>query len=333
MKSLFGGKEGEYYKIPLPYGYNIFYNLGDAAEAMVNSVSRGRKDELPTNLAGSFMTAFSPIGVHGGDSKWEQAILSTTPTVALPAAELGFNTNHFGSPIIPQDFPGAAEKSNAAKSFRSTKESYKAITEWLNEATGGSEYKSGGIDVSPTALEYVTEYALGGLLRFTTRTAETASAAYDAVETGDPMTDIPSAALEMGRAVVGLSTPENLDTRNIPFRRRLEGEVGNFGDQATYYDNRQEVINAVKDFKEARGMAAKKEADDRFNGVRRLDSRKKASDKLLKGLRNQRDRIESNESLSSLERDKKLRDIEERMDRVYDKFNGSYNEFLNKREL
>ncbi|EJB2594049.1 hypothetical protein MT629_005067, partial [Salmonella enterica] len=35
MKSLFGGKPGEYWSIPLPYGYNMFFLLGGTAEGVI----------------------------------------------------------------------------------------------------------------------------------------------------------------------------------------------------------------------------------------------------------------------------------------------------------
>ncbi|RLA40703.1 MAG: hypothetical protein DRR06_17075, partial [Gammaproteobacteria bacterium] len=61
MKSVVGGAEGEYYTIPLPYGYNIFYNLGDSAEAMINSDSRGI-GELAVGVSMAMLGSFSPIG-------------------------------------------------------------------------------------------------------------------------------------------------------------------------------------------------------------------------------------------------------------------------------
>ena len=60
------GSDGDYYKLPLPYGYNFFYNLGDALEAAVNASPRRKK--LLGSVLESFITAFSPVALHAANS-------------------------------------------------------------------------------------------------------------------------------------------------------------------------------------------------------------------------------------------------------------------------
>lgn len=298
MKSVLGiGEPGEYWTIPLPYGYNVFYNMGDALESALNSDYQVRRDELLTGLAASFATSFNPIGWHQGGF-----IPSIAPTVSVPFVELGQNVNFFGGPIYRDNFAFGPQKSDSALSFRSTKEIYKDISEWMNEATGGGTYYQGkfGIDVSPDTLEHLAEFALGGLYTFATRS-------YDSVERLLQDRDVP--------------------VRNVPFRRKLEGEVTPYADQSEFYDRVKRVESLREQRKELRGRE-RIEFGKKYQDEIRLHEAGKAARKRLSQLRRQRDRVESNESLSPKEMDERVERIERRMKRVVDRYNKRYNEAI-----
>jgi hypothetical protein len=64
MKSAFGGEaDGSYWKIPLPYGYNIFHVLGDALEGSIHGSRAPLEHAARTVLA--MLGSFSPIGFRG----------------------------------------------------------------------------------------------------------------------------------------------------------------------------------------------------------------------------------------------------------------------------
>lgn len=297
MKSIWGGPEGEYTTIPLPYGYNIFYNLGDAAEAAINSKSKKRKEGLALGLGLSAFGSFSPIGAHKGDNAASALGLTFTPTVMLPVAEIATNTNFFGSNIYRENYEFGPEKSDAVLSMRSTKQMYKNIAEFVNEVTGGSTYESGAIDISPDTLEHLAEFGLGGMYRLVDR----------GIETVDALTD--------GR---------ELETRNIPFYRKVSGEVQPYADIADFYDARQEIENL-------------KAESELLKGRERIDFIRENKDQLrlkglmdstygkLRNLNKRRDRIEEDESLTDAQRDERLRAIETMKKREVDRFNKRWN--------
>lgn len=60
MKSMFGGKAGEYWSILLPYGYNVFFLLGHTAEGVAAGDLTASR--AAGNVVGGILGAFSPIG-------------------------------------------------------------------------------------------------------------------------------------------------------------------------------------------------------------------------------------------------------------------------------
>lgn len=294
MKSAIGMGEGnEYWTIPLPYGYNIFYNLGDTIESAMGSTYQPRRDELLGNLAMSVMSSFNPIGWHQGG-----IVQTVAPTVLVPGIEHKANENFFGSPVYKENFPLGAQKADAELSFRSTKQIYKDISEWVNDATGGDTYISGYIDVSPDTLEHITEFALGGLYTFATRSYDSAS-----------------------RVIEGREVP----TRNIPFVRKVSGEVTPYADQSALYDRVQQVTNLAEQRDELRGM-------ERVNFSRkhreliRLENDGKRAKKELATLRKRRDAVEAMDNISPKEMDERIDRIEKKMKRVVDRYNKRFNE-------
>ena len=295
MKSLFGGPEGEYYTIPLPYGYNVFYNLGDSAEALVNSDSRGI-GELAVGMLGAILGSFSPLGVQSSDNPAIALAKTGTPTVLSPVVQLAFNENFFGAPIYRENAPYAVPEPASHRSFRSTKEHWKNISEFLNKATGGSAYRSGGIDISPDVLEHLFDFTTGSAGAFYSRTA-------DAVK----------------RTITG----EEIEPNEVPFMRRLEGRVTPYGDQDKYYERRDEIRQIEKEYKEM--STQEREAyKAEFGGKIKLILPMKATDKKLGKLRKARDRVEAAESLTDAERKARLEEIQDQMEAVVDDFNRRY---------
>lgn len=297
MKSAMGvGNDPKaYWTIPLPYGYNIFYNIGDAIEASIHSGSSKRKDGLMWDVLLSAVNSFSPIGVHGGSPE-AAAVLTIMPTVLSPFVEIEANTNHFGGQIYRENYQFGAQKADSALSQRSTKEAYKKTASWLNEITGGSDYRSGGLDLSPDTIEHMVEFGAGGLYRLVDRS----------VETVDALTD--------GR---------ELEIRNIPFWRKVNGGVLPYEDISEFYDARQELDNLKAEAKSLSGperLKFRRANKDKM----RLADQMKASNKRMGVLRKRRDAIESDKNLTDKERDLKLRGVLTHMKEVVDRFDKEW---------
>ncbi len=301
-KTLWGGEPGEYLKIPLPYGYNIFYNLGDAAEAAINSDTR-KTGDLAAEMALSVYASFVPLGSPVGDNGAESAFLAGTPTIGKPLIELALNKNFFGGPIYRENNPYGAQLRDSQMSMRSTGEAYKWMAGFMNDVIGdGRSYKVNDenpwYDVSPDSIEHLVEFSLGGLYRFGSRI-------YDNV----------------AKSAQG----GELESTDIPFARQLNGKVQPYADITQFYEARQQLKNIDAEMDSLRGkerLEFRKEYGDKL----KLQGLMGTLDKRMKLLRKQRDRIEINESLSYVEKEKKLQKIEDQMKTTAARFNKRWNE-------
>jgi hypothetical protein len=310
---------GEYYKFPLPYGYNFFYNLGDVLEGSVYGSAR-RKPKLMSQALESFITAFSPMALHSADSLGERLFISATPSIAVPASELVTNTNFFGGDIRREPNPYGAQRAASHNYWSTTKEPYVAIAKFMNDTVGGgSSYKSGSVDplgfmfdadvldintdVSPDTLEHLLEYSLGGIYRTGTGVAEAANRYFS------------------GR--------ENT-AATVPFINKLVGrDTSDFSDRSNYYDIRQAVTNARTEYRDSDN---KREAVETHNGLHLLYRSTLQVDKRLARLREQEDRARDSKRLSARERDDKLLELREKMDDEIDRFYVKYRNHLARRE-
>ncbi|MCC4269220.1 LPD5 domain-containing protein [Marinobacter nauticus] len=296
MKSLVGGEPGEYWTIPLPYGYNIFPVIGTGMEHMLASDKPA--GDIASNIVLAGLGSFSPIGFEQSEELYGLVAKNIMPTILRPVASISLNENFMGGPIFKENTPFGTPKPDSALYFRSTPEMFKALAKGLNEATGGSEFRSGAVDLSPDVMQFLIGYYGGGAYNFFTSRA-------------------PNAAVKWAQGV-------ELEDREIPFYRKLHGKVLPYDDQSKFYDRRDEINQLVDERDNLRGrerVEFVKEYRDklRLHGV--IDS----VEKRLKTLREQRDRVESMD-LSAAETDKRLQHIEKQMKRVIDQFNKRYNE-------
>lgn len=301
-KTLWGGEPGEYLKFPLPYGYNIFFNLGDAAEAAINSDTRKSAD-LAAEMALSIYASFVPLGSPVGDNGAESAALVASPTFFKPIVEIATNKNFFGGPIYRENNPYGPQLRDSQMSMRSTGGGYKWMASFMNDVIGdGRSYKVNGenpwYDVSPDSIEHLVEFSLGGLYRFGSRI-------YD--------------------NILKSSQGGELGYTDIPFARQLNGKVQPYADITQFYEARQQLKNIDAEMDSLRGkerLEFRKEYGDKL----KLQGLMGMLDKRMKLLREQRDRIEINESLSYAEKEKKLQRIEDQMKTTAARFNKRWNE-------
>jgi hypothetical protein len=299
------GTKGEYVKIPLPYGYNIFWNMGDSIEAAMAG-SKDRKASLLTGLVSSVSTSFSPFSLRVGENAAASLALSFTPSVAMPITEIAVNQNFFGDRIYPENFPGGAEKADAELYYPSTKDPYVAVAKFMNEVTGGSSRRSGAVDISPETISAVLEYVGGGAYRTATGVVDMAA-----------------------RAV----SDREIETANIPFARIVLGKDGSdYADQDKFYERRQSIMNARQEYADGTTSEQRRKSDEGFGGIRRLYPRANNTYKLLKKLRDQSMRIRDNDSLSPAVKDERLLSLRERKDDLVDSFNLAFDTFVERQD-
>ena len=299
MKSMFGGPEQEYYTIPLPYGYNVFYNLGDTAEAAINSKYR-TKAQLATGLMTAIAGSFSPIGFEGSDRTEVAALKSISPTVLSPIVQLSVNENFYGAPIYRENGPYDVPAPDSSLHKRSTKAWTAKVSKFFNEATGGSEYRSGLVDFSPDTLGHLFDFGTGSAGAFYSR----------AFSTGQ-------------KAAAG----KELEDREIPFYRKVSGKVMPYEDQSRFYARRDELAQISKEFK-ALPSEARDDYRAKYNTELKLSYPMKAAEKKLANLRKLRKAAESSKSLSEEARQERLDKIQTKMDATIDDFNRRYSESM-----
>ncbi|WP_417518847.1 LPD38 domain-containing protein [Marinobacter sp.] len=297
MKSLYGGEPGEYWTIPLPYGYNIFPLAGLSLEHLAFSSQSAGK--IATNLTLGALGSFSPIGFEDSDELHGLIGKNIAPTVLKPIVSIGMNENFMGGPLYKENFPFGTPKPDSALSFRSTPQFYKELAKGLNSATGGSDYRSGAVDLSPDVMDYLVGYYGGGAYDFfTNRTPNFATKWLQGVE---------------------------LEEREVPFLRKLHGRVLPYEDQSKFYDRRDEINQLKAERNALTGPERVRFLRDHGNKLR-LDGVMKATEKRLQLLRKKRDRIEAQGDLSAAEKDAKLQEVEQLMKRAFDQFNKRYSQ-------
>jgi hypothetical protein len=155
----FLGLEGKkYFMIPMPYGLNVFPNLGRLMVEGGMSISKGRgvKDQV-ANTIGMLFTAFNPIGGGAG-------ALAFSPTALDPAIAIIQNRDAFDRPITREDrstkpTPGYLRSRDQSASVS------QFIAEFLNTITGGTAYTKGLVSPTADQINYLAEQVGGGVYR------------------------------------------------------------------------------------------------------------------------------------------------------------------------
>ena len=208
------GHAGEkvYFKIPLPYGYNIFHNVGSGLEQVQHGSDRKSKSWFAKYLTFSTLGSFSPIGSDESDDFDTGVYKTIVPTAAKPFFDMQVNENYFGSPIYKDRRFISDEIPDSATPKDSTWEGWKYIAKNLNAITGGDEYEKGFIDVAPESFDYVFKYATGGLGNFIDNMHKT------------------SKQMQEGET----------DIRNVPILRKVVGKIGKYQAINDFYDRADE---------------------------------------------------------------------------------------------
>ncbi|EEN9963034.1 hypothetical protein JSZ92_001036 [Salmonella enterica subsp. enterica] len=296
MKSLFGGKPGEYWSIPLPYGYNMFFLLGGTTEGVIRGDLKATR--AAGNIVGGLLGAFNPLGSEDSKTLTGTLLKNATPTIFRPAMDLAMNENFMGTQIYRENFPGGTPKPESTLGRCSTPEAYKVFADWLNRTSGGSQYLSGAVDINPDIMKYWIDYVSGGMGRFAGKTVDAAAKSYNG-------TDIPP--------------------QQIPFLGKVSGQVLPYDDQQKMYDRIDELRQYDAELKTLRG-ADRTAFLNKYRGQISMNGIIHQTQHQLKNLRKQRDGIYSDRTLSAREQSQRVKAVELRMKAVTDRFNREYRE-------
>lgn len=295
MKSVFGGKAGEYWSIPLPYGYNVFFLLGHTAEGVAAGDLTASR--AAGNVVGGILGAFSPVGSETSETLSGALLKNAAPTILRPFANLAMNENFMGAQIYQENMPFGTPKPDSQLGRRSTPEAYKAFASWLNAFSGGSQYRPGAVDITPESLKFWIDYISGGTGRFISKTTDAAV-----------------------KSLNGIDIPE----QQVPFLGKISGEVMPYADQQKMYDRMTEVAQYHAELKSLTG-AERTAFIDENNGKLLMNGLMQDTRKRLKDLRKQRDAIYADSSLSLAQQAAIVKSVERDMKVAVDRFNREYN--------
>jgi hypothetical protein len=224
---MLGTGKGDYVKIPLPWGYNVFHVMGQEVGKSLDAMFElsGKASAGPSKSAlriiSSSIDAFNPVGGSAGS-----VLQVISPTAVDPLVQWGENKNWRGEALRPRDNPFDQTKPESQKFWSTNREASKWVAEQLNAATGGSKERSGGFDVSPAAFDLMIDTFTGGAGRFVA----------DSIGT-------PVKALTGGEVKV----------RDVPMLRKLYGEPSHQRIPEAFYDHMEQIDTLQNELKAHRG--------------------------------------------------------------------------------
>jgi transcriptional regulator with XRE-family HTH domain len=243
----------DYIKIPLPYGLNVFYVAGNAmADAGQGIKSIGA---VASNILKAAVGSFSPINFPSSEDFSSWLVKFVMPTIGQIPLSLALNENYFGQTIYNENFPtDPTPKPESELGRKNATELNTWISKELNKITGGSEFRSGIIDINPDKTDFVLKTLSGGAGKFAIRSSQS------------------GANLITGNW-------DKLEASEIPFARVFYGQPKEFTDLQSYFDKRIEVNQFMEEVRADKVTGADKDR------IREMYKVSKAVDVALRNLR------------------------------------------------
>ena len=150
--------DGKYVMWPMPFGFNVFPNLGRIFFETASKTSKGQ-DVTPqlVNTVTMLANAFNPLGGGG-------LLQMATPTVADPIVALIENRDAFGRPISRESratspVPGYQLSRDPSPSIS------QFLAEFINTVTFGDKDKKGLLSPTADQIDYLAKQLGGGVYR------------------------------------------------------------------------------------------------------------------------------------------------------------------------
>lgn len=288
---------GSYFKLPLPWGYNVLHILGQEIGGAVDPNKKGFSPiKSAGRVAGGVIGAFSPLG---SESTIAQFI---SPTVLDPFVQWWENKSFAGTPIKPEQNPFDVPKPEYQLHWKNTGAVPTWIAKQLNFLSGGTEIKPGKINISPEIFKLFFNTITGGAGQFIANTL-----------------NIPMTLMQ-----------KNIEVRKIPFISRLYGQPSEYYLNTKFYDNLSEIRYAEKAIKYYEGikdekglLKTKKDYDKELTFINY--AKKIKSD--VGRLRDEIKKIEKRQDLTDKDRELAIEDREETVRLKMSFFNKKFSEW------
>lgn len=298
-----GRKRLDYTAIRVPHNMRPLWTLGDNMAALMTGNIDA--DKVAVNVAQSAAQNFNPMGADN----WLNAI---APTALDPFVDITTNRTWTGVPIRPERPYGAGGIPRSRDFFEGrTREPFVSIARWAAELGGGTRFEPGYLEIYPDNMQYLTDYAVGGLGRFVQRSVNSTLDAF-----------------------AGVETPPG----QIPILRMFHGRTDQFSEQIIYYDlrtdiqkqaeqmrmavrayqrdpNDTEALDAITRFERTLG-AEYNDARGQIGWTRSILGPINSADTLLKEMRDELAVIRTDTSLSRAEMDSQVRRVQGEMEEV-----------------
>lgn len=303
----------EPFRMPMGFGLQLFWMLGENLAML--SQGKITPAEAAVNYLSTIVGAFSPFSAEGSPVDPGTWLRLMMPSIETPLVDLYTNENWRRKPIHPKF--GAKGQPHSEQYFTTTSPVAIDMAQFLNRTTGGNAFKPGKIDLYPGDLQYVWEFAAGGLGQTVNRT--------------DAM---------VRNWVNGVPTPVN----QIPVLRHFVGQDTKQTTTEGYYEDRDAVQKGMSQVRKAlKTDTTSPKADDAAStieggkaqfGVK--DGKRKgtvtsdaealfrAADKEIKELRGQESTVRADPTMNRAEKAKLIDTIRTNIRQVQEETRGKY---------
>ena len=283
---------GDYFKLPLPWGYNTLHVLGQCIGEAIDP----NKDKFDVMLAAAkvgsaVVGSFNPLGS-------ESSLLQlAAPTIADPFVQWAENQNFAGIPIKPEQLPFDVPKPEYQMYWQNSRKPSRWISKKFNDLTSGDEVKPGLVNVSPEVIDLFVDTLSGGAGRFIDNTI----------------------------SLPGTLTKKDIDVRRIPFIRKMYGESPDYYLRTKFYDNLGEIRYAEKSKKHYSDDKERLvDVKRKYAWELRFVNRMKRDKAMIRDLRKKRRTFENQKELSKMAKEKKVEEIEKKVSKIMTDFNRTY---------
>ena len=153
--------------IPLPIEYRAMYGMGELAHGVISGNERYTDAELGRQMAAQISQIMPLDMLEGG------GISPFIPSAAKPFTEAYImNKSWTGLPVY-KDTPFNKNDPEWTKAYASADKHLVAFAKWLNEVSGGDDFKKGSIDINPAKIEYLLNGTFGGMFTFPNKIKKT----------------------------------------------------------------------------------------------------------------------------------------------------------------
>ena len=154
--------------IPLPIEYRAMYGMGELAHGVISGNERYSNSELAYQMASQVSQLLQLDMLEGGGG-----LTPFIPSAAKPYTEAYIlNKGWTGLPVY-KETPFNKNDPEWTKTYANTDKHLVDFAKWLNETSGGDDFKKGSIDINPAKIEYLLNGTFGGLFTFPNKLKKT----------------------------------------------------------------------------------------------------------------------------------------------------------------